>query len=243
MGRVVFFLVRVVLGMAFLGALGLAGLLYYPDPLFRYHVESGRLSLLSDEPFDAERGRDILNAVDVRLRASTLDDGVTRHAIVIANTEWRRRLVFILNGRAAGLNYAPLTHAVFLRHADVSTNRLYRANGQQAPPPRTLVYYAAHEIGHTMAKSYLGFFAHARAPRWIVEGVADYIGFAGRVDVEDLKRAVTAHDPTLDPRSGYYARYRLLVADLIQNHGWTVERILRSNMPQAEAERIVFGGT
>ncbi len=243
MGRVVFFLVRVVLGMAFLGALSVAGLLYYPDPLFRYHVESGRLSLLSDEPFDAERGRDILNAVDVRLRASTLDDGVTRHAIVIANTEWRRRLVFLWNGGAAGVNYAPLTHAVFLRHSDVSANRVYGPSGRPAAPPRTLIYYASHEIGHTLAKSYLGFAGNARAPRWVREGVADYIAFAGRVDVDALKRAVAAHDPTLDPRSGYYACYRLLVADLIQNHGWTVERILRSNMPQAEAERIVFGGT
>jgi hypothetical protein len=68
------------------------------------------------------------------------------------------------------------------------------------------------------------------------------IGFGGEVDIEALTRALIAGDPDLDPaRSGLYARYRLLVAWLVEREGWSVERLLASNMTQAEAEARLLG--
>jgi len=38
-------------------------------------------------------------------------------------------------------------------------------------------------------------------------------------------------------RTGLYARYCLLVAYLLEREGWSVDRLLASNLPQEEAEQ------
>jgi hypothetical protein len=60
-----------------------------------------------------------------------------------------------------------------------------------------------------------------------------------------LQRALIARETQLDPeRSGFYARYRLLVAHFLVREGWSVDRLLASGMTQAQAERRLraFGG-
>jgi hypothetical protein len=214
-----------------------AAVLAYPQPLFAYHVEQGGLQLWSDRPFDPEQGRAVLADVERRITHSpfALDDGP--HRIFVANAEWRRRLVFLWNAGAAGVNYFPL-HNVFIRSADIDHDRVLRAAGGPVPPPRTLAYYGAHEIGHSLIGARTGALANWRLPRWIREGMADYIGFGGEVDIDALTRALEAGDRDLDPaRSGLYARYRLLVAYMLQREGWTAAALLASNLSQAEAER------
>jgi hypothetical protein len=71
-----------------------------PQPLFPYHAMHGRLSLYSDWPFDAIRADDVLDDVERRLSRSSLNDG-NAHRILIANSEWRRRIVFLwIDGRS-----------------------------------------------------------------------------------------------------------------------------------------------
>jgi hypothetical protein len=67
--------------------------------------------------------------------------------------------------------------------------------------------------------------------------MADYIAFGGDVNIDALLTALRRGDPDLDPkRSGTYARYRLLVAFMLEHEGWSVDRLLASGMPQVEAE-------
>jgi hypothetical protein len=106
------------------------------------------------------------------------------------------------------------------------------------PPPRTLAYYAAHEVGHSLIGERIGALANRRLPRWIREGLADYIGFGGEVDIDALTRALIADEVQMNPqRTGLYARYRLLVAYLLEREGWSVDRLLASNLPQEDAEQ------
>jgi hypothetical protein len=217
-----------------------AAVLAHPDPLFAYHVGYGRLELRSDRPFDFEAGQHLLADVEQRLSKSELNDAEP-HAAIIANTEWRRALSFLWNGGAAGLNYYPLTRNVFIRKSDIEADRVYGASGKMAQPPRTLAYYIAHEMGHTLTKERVGGVAYSSMPRWIREGVADYIGFGSKADVGELMKALRSGDPALDPKSGYYARYRLLAAALIEHEHWSMDRLLHSHMTQAEAEKIVLG--
>jgi len=156
--------------------------------------------------------------------------------VFVANAEWRRRLVYLWNYGAAGVNYYPLRN-VFVRRSDIDADRVLRDAGP-VPPPRTLGYYAAHEIGHSLIGERIGALANQRLPVWIREGVADYIGFGGEVDIDALTRALLASEPEMDPkRSGLYARYRLLVAHFLQREGWTIDALLASRLPQDEAER------
>ena len=213
--------------------------LAHPDPLFAYHVTYGRLELRSDAPFDFAAGQSVLADVERRLDQSELNDRGS-HRAIIANAAWRRELTFLWNGGAAGLNYYPLTRNVFIRRSDIEADRVFGASGKMAQPPRTLAYYIAHEIGHTLTKERVGEAEFFSMPRWLREGVADYIGFGSRVDVDELMKALRAGDPTLDPRSGYYARYRLLVAALLQREHWPMDKLLHSKLSEQEAEKIVL---
>jgi hypothetical protein len=210
--------------------------LVHPQPAFAYHVQSGRLSLFSDKPFDIEKSKRLLADVDRRLRLTSLDHGDGEHRIFVANSPWWARLVFLWNSGAGGVNYYPLTRNVFIRESDIDNNRVLRAAGP-VPLPRTLAYYAAHEIAHSLAGEAVGPLAYHSLPAWIREGVADYIGLAETVDFEDLIERLRAGDPELDPkRSGLYLRYRLLVAFFLDHEHWSLEQLLASPMPQPEAE-------
>ena len=221
-------------------AASVAGVLVLPQPLFTYHVAHGRLELYSDRPFNPDSGRRVLADVERRIARSPLDhrDGV--HRIFVANGEWRRRLVFLWSYGASGLNYHPLTRNVFIRESDINADRVLSTVGP-VPRPRTLAYYGAHEIGHSLIGEHIGAFANWRLPVWIREGLADYIGFGGNVDIDALTRALRSDEDELDPkRSELYARYRLLVAFMLVREGWSIDRLLASNMPQAEAEKRVL---
>lgn len=213
-----------------------AAVLAYPQPLFSYHVERGRLAVYSDLPFDAKKAEALLDEVDYRIARSPLDrsDGV--HRIFIANAPWRARLTFLWTYGAGGVNFNPLTRNVFIRRSDVDADRVLTSLGP-VPPPRTLAYFAAHEIGHSLITERIGAVANWRLPVWIREGLADYIAFGGKVDVAALTRAFHAGERDLDPkRSGLYARYRLLVAQFLEHEGWTIDQLLASRLPQREAE-------
>lgn len=212
--------------------------LAFPEPFFAYSVHEGRLTLYSDRPFDAAKARAILEHVDARLKTSPLDHGEAS-AIFVSNAAWRQRLFFTIAYGAGGVNYYPWTRNVFLRRADIDADQLIRPNGTPAEAPRTFTYYAAHEIGHSLTGKRLGL-AHLwnwRLPQWIREGYADYVGLGGKVDVDALYRQYRAGDPTLNfAKTGQYKRFRLLVAFFLRHEHWSVDRLLLSNLPQAEAE-------
>ena len=226
---------RAAAGAVLFVAAVVAALLAYPQPLFAYHVERGTLQIWSDRPFDPDKGRDVLADMERRVAQSPFKLGEDTHRIFIANAEWRRRLVFLWNYGAGGVNYYPFRN-VFIRSSDIDRDRVVGRAGPVAPP-RTLAYYGAHEIGHSLIGARIGPIANWQLPRWIREGMADYIGFGGEVDIEALTRALRAGDRDLDfARSGLYARYRLLVAYFLQREGWTADQLLASDLPQDEAE-------
>jgi hypothetical protein len=221
-------------------AMGLAvlGLLAYPQPLFAHSVAEGRLELWSDRPFDAEAGRRVLADVENRISRSPLDkrDGV--HRIFVVNTPWRARLLFLWSYGVGGLNYYSLTRNVFIRRSDIEAGRVMRWSGAFVEEPRTLAYYGAHEIAHSLTGEAVGPLRYHRLPAWVREGLADYIALPDEHDLDALRAKLAAGDPSLDPsKSGLYARYRLLVTLALEKHGWTLERLLETPPSKQEAEK------
>ncbi len=215
-------------------------LLLHPQPLYAYSASHGRLTIHSDRPFDTDRVQSLLADVEQRLGAAPgyLRDDAGRYHIFVANSAWRRRLAFLWNYGAGGVNYYPIGWNVFLRQGDIDRDRLIRENGDTVPEPRTMAYYAAHEIAHTLIGRRAGVLSNWQLPAWMREGLADYVGFGGKVDIEALTEALRRGDPDLDPKkSGLYARYRLLVAFMLERELFPVEELLASGMSIAEAER------
>ena len=123
---------------------------------------------------------------------------------------------------------------------DIDSDRVMTSAGEPKSPPRTLGYYAAHEIAHTLIKEQLTPLQQLKLPRWINEGLADDIGFGDEADIEALTQRLQAGDPDLDPaRSGYYDRYRLLIGYVMKRRGWGLAGLIASFMPLSEAEGIL----
>lgn len=224
-----------------LAAVAFVAALNSPVLLFPFHATLGRLSLWSDRPFSPVLATAVLADVEARLQTSPLDDRKS-HGVCITNASWRRMLFFNVAGGAAGVNYYPLSNNVFIRQADIDRDRVIGASGKPAEPPRTLAYYAAHEIVHSFTAERLGpgRLWNARLPQWVREGYADYVGFGGRVDVDELYRRYQARDATLDyHRSGTYARFRMLVAYLLTGRHWSVDQLLASRLSLAQAQALV----
>jgi hypothetical protein len=222
--------------------LAVLGLLAYPQPLFAYSVADGRLELWSDQAFDADAGRRVLADIENRIRRAPLDhrDGV--HRIFIVNEPWRARLLFLWNYGAGGVNYYPLTRNVFIRRSDIAAGRVLRHSGEFVEAPRTLGYYGAHEIAHSLTGEAVGPIRYHRLPTWVREGLADYIALPDEHDLDTLQAKLAARDRTLDPqKSGLYARYRLMVALALEKQGWALDRLLDTPPSRAEAEQQLFG--
>jgi hypothetical protein len=134
-----------------------------------------------------------------------------------------------------------VTRSVFIRRADVDGDRVLTTLGEPKSPPRTLAYYAAHEIAHTLIREQLSLLQQRKLPRWINEGMADDIGFSDEADIDGLIHGLQSGDPDLDPKqSGHYDRYRLLVAYFLKRKGWSAAKLVASSMTQADAEQILM---
>lgn len=228
--------------VALAGMVGAA--LAYPQPFFAYHAARGRLAIYSDRPFDAAKAQGLLAAIDARLKTSPLDGGEA-NAVFVANVDWRQRLFMNIAYGAGGVNFYPWTRNVFLRTADIDHDRLFGRSGKAAAPPRTLVYYAAHEIGHSLTGKRLGAARlwNWRLPQWVREGYADYVGLGGDVDVAALYVRYRAHDPSMDwAKSGQYTTFRMLAAYFLTREHWSVDRLLNCGPAQDDAMRRMEAG-
>lgn len=236
------------LGVAALVPVALAGMvgaaLAYPQPFFAYQAERGRLSLHSDRPFDSVMAQALLAQIDARLKTSPIDDGAPS-AIYVASADWRQRLFMNIAYGAGGVNFYPWTRNVFLRTADIDHNRLFGRSGKPTAPPRTFVYYAAHEIGHSLTGKRQGAARlwNWRLPQWVREGYADYVGLGGDVDVDALYARYRAHDREMDwAKSGQYTTFRLLAAYFLTREHWSVDRLLNCGLTQDQALRRMDAG-
>jgi hypothetical protein len=166
--------------------------------------------------------------------------------VFICNSSWRWSLLSSGNRRAAAIALL-VSHggtAIITRSADVTNNRLMQASGQDAPNERTFDYYLAHEIAHEMTADFLGGRASRRLPVWVSEGYADYVGRGTQFDYADARAALLgdASGRRSPPQSGFYLRYALLVAHLLDREAWSVEDLLRSPPQEAAVEARVRAG-
>jgi hypothetical protein len=114
-------------------------------------------------------------------------------------------------------------------------------SGQEAPGARTLSYFIAHEIMHTLVARELGILKHWRLPAWKNEGYADLVAKGGDFDYERAREQLRRHDRELDPKhSGLYLRYHLLVAYLLDHKGITVHELLNRDFDPAQLEAEIL---
>lgn len=229
------------IGVAIVAIIVLIGiLLNAPQPFFHTSVSAKNLTLYSDQAFTSESGQRVLALAEAKLATSPLYSATQKHLVFVCNARWRQRLFFTYQYGVGGVNYYPFTTNVFLRDSIIEENCLLGPNGNRVAGERTLDYYVAHEITHTLTGQAVGAIAYHRLPQWKREGYADYVGKGAAFNYDEAKRAFLAHDPKMDwARSGLYWRFHLLVAHLLDKKHWSVQQMLTEPIEQAAVEAMI----
>ena len=216
----------------------------YPEPLFAYKAEYKNLSIHADRPIPEAEGIRVLVEIKERLDASPIQVGDLSMKLFVANTSWRRNWLWIIApSMAGGFVAVPGSgNSAFLSGADFMTNELIAPSGYRPHPPRTLVYYGAHELTHVAMAEIVDPVSFYRMPEWIREGIADYVGLP-RENASSLYAKIGENEPDIDMMRthGVYAPYRLLVTYFVDEAGWSIDQLLESELSLEEAQAIAFG--
>ncbi len=215
-------------------------LLCVPYPFFHTSVSATNLTLYSDQTFTPASGQQVLELVETKLAKSPLYSAEQKHLVFICNARWRQRIFFTYQYGVGGVNYYPITTNIFLRDSIIEENCLIGSGGNRVPGERTLDYFIAHEIAHSLTGQAVGGIAYHRLPQWKREGYADYVGKGNSFNYDEAKRAFLANDPKMDwAKSGLYWRFNLLVAHLLEKQHWNVQRVLTDPIEQPTVEAMI----
>jgi hypothetical protein len=236
-------LARRLLSLLLLLGAAYVAILAFPQPNFSYRATHGQFDVFSDRPIPPQIAS-VLDDVRRRIERSELYDSGQRFRIFFCNDDWRMALYSQrFSSAAGGIADTWLTRNVYIRRSDIAANRLFAPTGTLADAAdRPLAYFIAHEATHVMESRAFGRLVSVRAPTWLLEGYADYIGKAS-FDREDNRRRLLAGDPLLDPATiGIYRRHHLLVATLIERDRLTVHRLFAEPPDEDELiERVRAG--
>jgi hypothetical protein len=213
-----------------------AALLLWPAPFFAYRIRKGAIVLCSDEPIPASAARVLEEALD-RIALSPLYRETAKRRIYVCNRPWRWMLFANVKSHVGGLTYVPLSSNIFLRAAHFDANRLVGPSGAEVPGERTVSYFIAHELAHTMIAERLGAVRYWRLPVWKDEGYSDYLAKGRDFSFKDAARRLERGDAELDPaRSGLYLRYHLCVNFLLRKKAKSVAELLERDFDPKELE-------
>jgi hypothetical protein len=232
-----------------LGVLGLLALymvlLRHPGLLFGHTFTKDGITLYSDEPIPSGSAGQVVDRVEQRLGHSPLfhprATGDVR--IYICNRTWRFVLVANFRYNVGGLTYPPLSNSIFLRAVNFDADRLIGPSGEEVLGDRTLSYFIAHEITHTLLGNELGAVGYWSLADWKNEGYCDHIAKNASFHYDDALAQLRRGDPEIDPRrSGLYLRYNLLVAYLLDRKRISVHEMLRQEFDPASLEAEMLRG-
>ena len=215
-------------------------LLCVPHAFFQTPVNAKNLTLHSDQSFTPAAGQHVLELAEAKLATSPLYTSEQNHQIFICNSRWRQRIFFTYSYGVGGVNYYPITTNVFLRDSIIEENCLIGPNGNRVAADRSLDYFIAHEITHSLTGQAIGAIAFQRLPQWKREGYADYVGKSTAFNYDETKQAFLANESKMDyAQSGLYLRFNLLVAYLLDKQHWSVQRLLSEPIEQSIVEEMI----
>lgn len=204
--------------------------------LFAYHHHYKNFDVHSDLPISSDIDK-VLDDVIFRISHSELYDSRDSFSIYICNSTWRL-LLFTRRAGVGGLVNQGLSDNVFIRESEIAENKIVSpTKGEEIalPEERPLSYFIAHEITHVL-QTKVDRFMHFTTPTYIVEGYADYIGKATHFKYGRYLNNLNRNDITMNPETGLYNKYHLLVAHLMDKKGMTFQEIAHKKIDIAQVE-------
>jgi len=210
-------------------------LLLHPEPLFAFEARYGNVVLHAPRPLPAD-AVDVARAAHERVIRSPFYSASDEYDVYLCDTPALYAFVSLKPG-SGGVSQIYLDGNVFLRPSAIERDRLIGPRGGDVPGERTLTYYIAHEIAHTMVARHIGRRAYHALAAWQQEGYADHVGKGGVFDFDAALAAFRAGDRELDPaRSGLYLRYHLLTVYALSRQGLSPEALIAEPRESAQLE-------
>jgi hypothetical protein len=210
-------------------------LIVHPDPLFAYELQANSIVLHAREPLPPEAAG-LAQAAHARIaRSPFFVEGDSYHVYLCDSPALFSFLSLKPGVGAVAQVY--FVGQVLLRPSHIARDRLIGPSGNEVPGERTLTYYIAHEITHSMVARRIGRVAYARLADWQREGYADYVAKAGSFDFEVALADFRADARDLDPvRSGLYLRYQLLTVYALDQLRLSAEELMNGYRPPEPLE-------
>jgi hypothetical protein len=214
--------------------------LLHPDPLFAHEARYENIVLHASEPLPPEAIQ-LARRVHDRITSSPFFLAGDRYDVYLCQSPELFAFLSLKPG-TGGVAQVYFGGNVFLRPSAIEQDRLIARSGNPVPGDRTLTYYVAHELTHTMLARHIGRGAYHALAAWQQEGYADYVGKGGAFDFEANRAAFRAGEPELDPRkSGLYLRYHLLVAYALEHQGVPLAQLFGARHDSAPLEAALRG--
>jgi len=223
-------------GLISLSFFGYLGILVYPNFLFANHHSFKNFEVYSDRRIPIEIN-DVLDDVLIRIKKSELYNNSDRFSIYFCNASWMLSLL-ARNPNVGGLVNQGLSKNVFIRESEIEKNKIVSpAKGKEIAlvKERPLSYFLAHEITHSL-QTKVEKFMHMITPEYIVEGYADYIAKGSSFDYNRYLKDFKSNDRTMDPASGLYNKYHLMIAYLMDVKGLSFKEIIKQKRSLTEVE-------
>ncbi len=212
-----------------------------PGILFPHEVRAENVVFHSRDRFAGE-ARAVAEATRARVARSPFFDPGDEYHVYFCDNKGLFALFALWNHGVGAVSQVGLTGLVFMRPSRIERDRLLGPSGSEVGGERTLTYFIAHEITHTMVGRRLGRIAYFRLETWQQEGYADYVGKGGRFDFDAALEGFREGQKELDPAaSGLYLRYHLLTEFLLDRRGLRPEALLGEPRDPEPIERELRG--
>jgi hypothetical protein len=123
-------------------------LLLNPGPLFAYEARFANVVLHAPQPLP-DHAIQIARAAHDRIARSPFFSATDEYDVYLCDTPGLYAFVSLKPG-TGGVSQVYLDGNVFLRPSAIERDRLIGPSGKDVPGDRTLTYYIAHELAHTM---------------------------------------------------------------------------------------------
>ncbi len=159
----------------------------FATPFFSHVKTAEGLSFYGAVPHDPIEAEERLRTAAKLLAQSPLGAPERGYRAFTTNGDWRGKLFFAPAPEAGGVAYYPFSRRnVFLSGADLGADALIK-DGTLITPPRTLTYYLVHEFTHLRIGELTGPVEYHRLPKWIMEGMCDFVAL-GPMSEAEIKR-------------------------------------------------------
>ena len=212
-------------------------LLSFPQALFAYETTHNNFQVYSREPIDSKIHA-ILDSVEARLSASSINDKGLKTRIFISNSHGLYKLISLyVGGDSFAKGFAALpTNNVFVNKPDVSRDLVFR--DAQEYRERSLSGVITHEVAHLLVRKKFGHLRNLMLPAWKREGYGEYVAGGSLLDQETGVRK-WKENPADD--TGYrYFKYYMLVKYLIDVKKLSVEDMFTRDFDVQVLEREVL---